>query len=152
MQTLSIIVTRDVFTDAWTLSTVDLDLPEDGLGPLPFGFCVEDVDRRLEADPSRKIRGQTAIPVGTYEVRLYDSPKHGPMTPELMDVPGFQHVQIHSGNSAADTEGCLLFGLARDVEGGQVARSRAACSWLRSEIIRCINGGGTVTVEVRRAG
>ena len=150
-QTLRIILTRDVFHPAWTMSRVDLDLPEDGLGPLPFGFCVEDEDRRVEEDLGRKIPGQTAIPTGTYEVHLYDSPKHGPDTIELVDVPGFQHVQVHPGNSALDSERCLLFGLARDVEDGMVARSRVACRWLRSEVIETIRAGGTVTIEVRRA-
>lgn len=148
---LAIRVTRDVFLPGATLGVVELDLPDDGVGFLPFGFSCEDVDRRVEEDPSRKVKTATAIPIGTYAVRLYDSPKHGPDTPELVAVPGFGHIQIHSGNSAVDTEGCLLFGLARDTKAGTVARSRAACSWLRSEIIEAIRAGGSVTVEVRRA-
>lgn len=148
---LRIIVTRDVFSPAWTLGIVELDLPGDGLGFLPFGFSVEDVDRHVEEDPSRKIKGQTAIPTGTYGVRLYDSPRHGPDTPELIGVPGFAHVQVHPGNTADHTEGCLLFGLDRDVVHGSVGRSRSACRWLRAEIIEVIQAGGTVTVEVRRA-
>jgi hypothetical protein len=143
-------VTRDMFGAAWTLGTVDIDY-ERGDGWQPFGFCLEDVDRHVEADLSLKVKGATAIPTGTYRVRLYDSPKHGPRTPELIDVPGFQHVQIHSGNGPTDTEGCLLMGLSRNVRSGRVEESRRACSWLREKIIEYIGRGEPVTVEVRRA-
>ena len=136
-------VTRDILTPTATLGVVELDLPDDGFGFLPFGYSCEDPER-----PS-KIKGETAIPVGTYAVRLYDSPKHGPDTPELVNVPGFQHIQIHSGNTVADTEGCLLLGLARDVPGQRVLRSRPACEWLRAEVVKVIKAGGTVSVEVR---
>jgi len=149
--TLRIRVTRDAPHDAGTLGIVELDLPDDGAGWLPFGYCSEDVDRRVEEDARRKVPGQTAIPTGTYAVRLYNSPKHGPDTPELVAVPGYQHVQIHSGNGPRDTLGCLLFGLGRDVSAGIVTRSRPACDWIRSEIAKVIKAGGSVTVEVRRA-
>lgn len=148
---LKIIVTRDVFNPAWTLGVVELDLPGDGLGPLPFGFSVEDVDRHVELDPGRKVKGATAIPVGTYGIRLYDSPRHGPDTPELVGVPGFGHVQVHPGNTASDSEGCILMGLDRDVVQGSIGRSRSACRWLQAEVIEVIRAGGSVTIEIRRA-
>lgn len=143
---LLIRVTRDRPLADRTLGVVELDLPGDGAGWLPFGYSCEDVDR---GDGAMKVKGVTAIPPGTYRVHLYDSPKHGPGTPELLDVPGFQHIQVHSGNGPQDTEGCLLFGLARD--DNQVLRSRPACDWLRGEIQKAIRAGGSVTVEVRRA-
>lgn len=142
---LLIRLTRDRFLPDRTLGVVDLDLPDDSAGWLPFGYSCEDVDRRDAA----KVKGQTAIPVGTYAVHLYDSPKHGKDTPELLNVPGFAHIQIHSGNGPQDTEGCLLLGLGRtDTE---VTRSRLACDWLRGEIVKVIRAGGSVTVEVRRS-
>jgi hypothetical protein len=144
-------VTRDAPCPGSTLGTVELDLPDDAEGFLPFAFSCEDVDRHVEEDFARKQKGATAIPIGTYAVRLYDSPKHGPDTLELVDVPGFQHIQIHSGNDASDTDGCLLFGLGRDLGAGKVTRSRPACAWLRAEAIKVLQAGGTVSVEVRRA-
>lgn len=149
--TLRIRVTRDAPVPGATLGTVDLDLPDDDAGWLLFAFSCEDVDRRVEEDPTRKQKGATAIPVGTYAVRLYDSPKHGPDTPELIDVPGFRHIQIHSGNTASDSDGCILVGLGRDLGAGKVTRSRPACEWLKSEIVKVIRAGGIVTAEVRRA-
>ena len=146
---LAIRVTRDRLLPDRTLSVVELDLPGDGHGFLPFGYALEDVDRRVEDNPAWKVKGATAIPVGTYAVRLYNSPKHGTNTPELAGVQGFQHVQIHSGNTPDDTEGCLLVGLGRTAS--EVTRSRLACDWLKAEIVKCVRRGGRVTVEVRRA-
>lgn len=145
---LRIRVTRDRLLSDRTLGVVELDLPDDDAGWLRFGFSLEDTDRRLE-EGGTKLRGETAIPLGVYDVRLYDSPKHGPDTPELVNVPGYQHVQIHSGNVPADTLGCILVGLARDER--QVLRSRAACDWLRAEVVRVIRAGGRATIEIRRA-
>ena len=142
---LAIRVTRDIRRPDVTLGVVELDWTNDTEGFLPFGYSCEDPER------DEKIKGATAIPCGVYSVRLYNSPKHGPDTPELVAVPGFQHVQIHSGNTTADTEGCLLFGLSRDESRGMVLRSRQACGWLATEIRKTIWFGGVVTVEIRRA-
>jgi hypothetical protein len=150
MRDLRIRILRDKFGPKWTLSRVLLDWSDDADGWLPFGYAVEDVDRHVEEAASRKVKRETAIPLGTYRVHLYDSPRHGKRTPELRDVPGFGHIQIHPGNSASDTEGCLCIGLTRDTDRGLVGRSRVACDWLCGEIRGVIVAGGEVTVEVMR--
>lgn len=66
---LRIIVTRDRFLADRTLSRVDLVLPGESEAR-PFGFALEDTDRHVEDDPARKQRGKTAIPTGTYAIRL----------------------------------------------------------------------------------
>ena len=71
-------------------------------------FCdtLEDVVRSGE-----KVYGQTAIPAGKYKVKKTYSPRFKKKLPEILNVPGFSGVRIHSGNTAKDTEGCLLLGL-----------------------------------------
>jgi hypothetical protein len=57
-----------------------------------------------------KIKGVTAIPEGKYEVRITWSPRFKRHLPLLIDVPGFDGIRIHPGNTHKDTEGCLLVG------------------------------------------
>lgn len=71
-------------------------------------FCdtLEDTVRNGE-----KIAGKTAIPSGTYKVKKTMSPRFKTVLPEILNVPNFTGVRIHSGNTAKDTDGCLLLGL-----------------------------------------
>lgn len=81
-------------------------------------FCdtLEDTDRLLKQSDSlsliksKKIPGQTAIPTGTYKVIINKSPKFGRLLPRLLDVPGFDGILIHRGNTDKDSAGCILVG------------------------------------------
>lgn len=92
-------------------------------------FCniLEDKDRGLYQGMSEeiikqiKVPTQTAIPYGRYRVTLkIQSPKYSKRKqyakcngylPRLLDVPGFDGILIHIGNTAEDSAGCLLVGL-----------------------------------------
>ena len=77
-----------------------------------FCFTLEDKVREEDgvAVEKWKIPGETAIPRGIYKVVFQDSPHFGPETLTLLNVPGFKYIRIHGGNTAKDTEGCLLVG------------------------------------------
>lgn len=81
-------------------------------------FCdtIEDTVRTGE-----KIAGKTAIPAGTYKVKMTWSPRFKRYLPEILNVPNFTGVRIHAGNSALDTEGCILLGLNK-------VKARVVCS------------------------
>lgn len=80
---------------------------------------LEDPVRDLSREP--KIPGRTAIPTGTYEVVVNISPKFKRLLPRLLNVPYFDGILIHRGNTAADTAGCILVGENRAV--GKVLNS-----------------------------
>lgn len=79
---------------------------------------LEDVVRPV------KIKGMTAIPAGTYEIIINFSQRFQKQLPRLLNVPNFDGVLIHAGNTAADTEGCLLVGQTQSRD--MIGSSRAA--------------------------
>jgi len=82
-------------------------------------FILEDTVR-----DGPKIPGRTAIPEGTYRVIITHSPRFRRKLPLLLDVPRYEGIRIHPGNTSSDTEGCLLPGQTRGVDW--VGRSRIA--------------------------
>lgn len=89
-------------------------------------WTCEDAVREVPGQPvaTWKAPGKTAIPAGTYEVDITQSQRFGRPLPVLLAVPGFDGIRIHPGNTAADTEGCILPGLTR--AGQSVGLSRRA--------------------------
>lgn len=89
---------------------------------------IEDTVRDLDKDGKFangevKIPGKTAIPYGRYEITMkVKSPKYSNFSkyswakkydgylPRLLNVPHFDGVLIHVGNSALDSEACVLVG------------------------------------------
>lgn len=96
-----------------------------------FSESMEDKDRGLTQDMSEeeikrvKVYGETAIPTGVYTVKMTYSPKYKRMMPEVLNVPGFSGIRIHSGNTAKDSLGCILLG--RNTKVGMVTESRKTC-------------------------
>lgn len=111
-------------------------------------FTLEDIVREVpeQAVEKWKIPGETAIPAGTYEVIVNTSTRFQRLLPLLLDVPGFGGVRIHSGNVAADTEGCILVGAQQG--SAAVLESRLAFIALFSKIQAAIERGETVYIRI----
>lgn len=86
-------------------------------------------------DPPRdiKIKGETCIPKGVYKVIINMSARFKKLMPLLINVPDFEGVRIHSGNTSKDTEGCPLVGQNKLV--GKVVNSRLEFDKLMEKII-----------------
>jgi hypothetical protein len=111
-------------------------------------FILEDVVREVADQPVEqwKIPGRTAIPAGTYRIEAVNSPRFGPDTLSLVDVPGFQCIRIHGGNDADDTEGCLLPGTWAN--GCTVGNSRDMLARIKHMVLPELQRGGEVWIEI----
>lgn len=73
-------------------------------------FCSTIEDKYRDLSKEKKVYGETCIPFGTYKVIINMSPKYGRLMPRLLDVPHFDGILIHSGNTEKDSAGCILVG------------------------------------------
>lgn len=72
----------------------------------------------------------SSIPVGNYPGTLrYDHSDRWRI--ELQNVPNRAHVQIHTGNTPDDTEGCILVGIALGSDFCSVTESKKAYAALK---------------------
>ena len=121
-KTMEVLIKRKWKKPTYTISKVYVDGADFGCN------CLEDTDRGLtctmtDADIRKvKVKGATAIPTGRYNVIYTMSPRFRKYLPLLENVRGFEGIRIHSGNTAGDTEGCLLIG--RNTKVGMVTDSR----------------------------
>lgn len=124
-----------------------------------FADTLEDPDRGLTNSMSReqiakiKVYGETAIPIGTYNIdmntvsakfknRSWASPYKGKI-PRLQNVPGYEGVLIHPGTTSKDTLGCILVG--KNTSKGMITQSQATFHQLMSILTKGTNI--TITIE-----
>lgn len=100
---MKIKVVRSVFTDTTTLGKMYVNNDF-------FAYTLEDKDRNQNGDIRKKVKGQTAIDDGSYEVVLNFSNNFKKYLPLLLKVPCFEGVRIHGGNTCNDSLGCILIG------------------------------------------
>ena len=98
-----------------------------------------------------KVKGRSAIPEGRYAVVISYSPKFKQWLPILLGGPEFnkqwQGIRIHAGNTAKDTEGCILVGKNKLV--GQVVDSRIWLHRLKQKIVEAKDRGEAVWLTIK---
>ena len=98
-----------------------------------------------------KVKGRSAIPEGRYAVVISWSPKLGAWLPILLGGPEFnkqwQGIRIHAGNTAKDTQGCILVGQNREV--GKVLDSRKWLYELKQKIVEAKDKGEAVWLTIK---
>ena len=100
-------------------------------------YTLEDKEREFV-----KIKGETAIPKGTYKVIINQSNRFKRLLPLLIGVPNFEGVRIHAGNSNHDTEGCILVGQNRSVD--YITKSRKAFD----SLFKKMQGAKNITITI----
>lgn len=117
-------------------------------------FCdtLEDQDRDANRNgvfdgDEKKVAGTTAVPNGTYQVVVNQSPRFGRELPRLLAVPSFEGVLIHRGNTPEDTAGCILVG--ENKVKGRVINSTPYEVELTRRIKEATAAGETCTIEIR---
>lgn len=112
-----------------------------------FCFVLEDVVRI----DGPKIPRETAIPFGIYDINLEYSPRFGPDTLTVRNVPGFTGVRIHTGNTASDTEGCLIVGYALTEQNIiKPGSTKSALSDLRALVKKALEEEEKVILSISR--
>ncbi len=108
----------------------------------------------------KKIRGETRIPAGTYEIKIRDIGGfharyknrfsfHKGML-QVMDVPNFEYILIHVGNNEDDTAGCLLVGNTcnnNKLEAGKLGGSTDAYKAMYPKVLEALQAGEKVTIQ-----
>ena len=130
---MKIVLHRQKSSDKSTIGTIYID------GKFEC-YSLEDIER------PEKIKGETAIPAGTYKVVLTQSPRFGRILPLLVDVPNYEGIRIHPGNTDKDTDGCILPGQSQGKDF--VGNSRLAFDALFAKLQAAKD---PITIEIRSA-
>lgn len=95
-----------------------------------------------------KIKGETAIPAGTYKIAVTMSNRFKKPLPLLLNVPNYEGIRIHPGNTKEDTEGCILPGTTVSSDGMKVYESRIAFNKLFALIQAAVDKNEPVTIDI----
>ncbi len=117
-------------------------------------FCdtLEDKDRGLRDTMSVdeilsiKVKHETAIPTGTYNIDITYSPKFKKQLPLILNVKGFEGIRVHSGNSDKDSSGCVILGQNKVV--GKVINSRVTCDKFNTTLTGAKNRKEKITLKI----
>ena len=130
---MELIVKRQRFSDKATIGQMFID-------GTAFCFTLEDKVRPAGV----KIPHQTAIPAGAYQVIIGHSNRFNRDMPRVQDVPNFEGILIHSGNTDKDTDGCILVG-ATSSGDDFIGTSQDTFSKLFNTLK---NAGGPITLTI----
>ena len=120
--------------------------PRGGLEGGPYFCDTLEPTWRDYRHGGRKIKGRSAIPEGRYPVVITYSPKMKQWLPLLVNVPMFSGIRIHAGNTAEDTQGCILVG--QNLKKGMVLNSRTWLKRLKDKIVEAKERGEAVWITV----
>ena len=134
MITKEVKIKRIAFKDTYTIGRITVD-------GLFISDSIEDKVRVLNSIKD-KVYGETAIPAGTYKADIYFSKKFGYKVVRLFDVPYFEGIYIHKGNTEKDSHGCIIVG--KNDKKGWVSNPTIAMN----KLIEALEGADKITVTI----
>ena len=134
MITKEVKIKRIAFKDIYTIGRITVD-------GLFISDSIEDKVRVLNSIKD-KVYGETAIPAGTYKADIYFSKKFGYKVVRLFDVPYFEGIYIHKGNTEKDSHGCVIVG--KNDKKGWVSNPTIAMN----KLIEALEGADKITVTI----
>lgn len=131
---------RTWYADTFTIGKLYID-------GVYFADTLEDKNRDVDKNGifnngEKKVYGKTCIPFGTYKVILSMSSKFKKILPLLLNVPQFDGIRIHSGNTDEDSSGCILVGI-NDTKG-RISKSTITFNSLMTKLSKADN----ITIEI----
>jgi hypothetical protein len=100
---------------------------------------------------TNKVAGETAIPAGRYPVTINFSNAFRRELPLIDGVRNFTGIRIHSGNTKADTKGCILVGQAWSPGAESIGSSVRAFQALLPKIKAALAAGESVMLSVEQS-
>ena len=110
---LKITVVRKILNECDTIGDLYVSYPEE---PNTLNFVCNTLEDKVrnpkgtKKEDFKKVYGETAIPYGTYRVVITYSNAFQKKLPEILNVPLYEGIRIHTGNHKDDTFGCLILG------------------------------------------
>ena len=102
----------------------------------------------LEPNPEMPFHeNKPCIPEGRYPVKIVFSPKFQREVIRLDDVPGRSDIEVHGGNTAKDTKGCILPGMSRVPD--MVMRSWVAVDAMLTVLKMHMGRGENCYIEIK---
>lgn len=122
------------------------DTLEDPIRPLPK--TCPNTTNGTECKCKEKIYGKTAVPAGTYIVKLSYSNRFKRIMPEILNVPHFLGIRIHTGNTSKDTEGCVLVGTWDGEKENWISNSKIAFNKLMDKLQAATDKKEKITITI----
>lgn len=137
MKILNLILIRKHFKDSYTIGNLfclGSFIQDKEIKILKNEFLCNIIEDKFRGNELTgiKVKDKTAVPEGSFEVKMTYSPKFKKMLPEILNVPFFTGIRIHAGTSADDSSGCLICGYNKVV--GKVVDSRVCLKKITDEI------------------
>lgn len=111
-------------------------------------YLCDTLEDQVRPD-GEKVMHETAIPAGTYKVILSYSPTFKKILPEILNVPGFSGIRIHTGNSDKNTSGCILVGTWDSITANWISNSKVAFNKLMVILQKATDNNEEIEITIK---